>query len=127
MKLRNLEQFEQYWEIYQRFIVSVLLVKYELPNLEKLCSKAYRDMIISGKDISWYSIFDWLNFKWYKICIYDGWLFHKVWLRNFNKNKKAETIFSAFKQWLTLYLISKILYTDNGGEFRNKVMRFYFF
>ena len=34
------------------------------------------------------------------------------------KNLKAETILSAFKQWLTSYLNPKILHTDNGGEFK---------
>ena len=41
---------------------------------------------------------------------------------NFNKKLKAKIILGAFKQWLTSYLKPKILYTDNGGEFRNKVM-----
>ena len=41
------------------------------------------------------------------------------------KNKKTETILSAFKQWLTSYLKSKILHTNNGGEFRNKEMKFF--
>ena len=59
------------------------------------------------------------------IFIYDGWSFHKVWMCNFNENKKAETILSASKQWLTSYLKPKILHTDNSGEFRNKVMEIY--
>ena len=41
------------------------------------------------------------------------------------KNKKTETILSAFKQWLTSYLKPKILHLDNGGEFRNKVIENY--
>ena len=32
---------------------------------------------------------------------------------------------SAFKQWLTSYLKPKILYTDTGGEFKNKVIENY--
>ena len=41
------------------------------------------------------------------------------------KNKKAETNLSAFKQWLTSYLNPKNLHTDNGGEFKNKMMEFF--
>ena len=41
------------------------------------------------------------------------------------KNKKAETILSVFKQRFTSYLKPKILQTDNGGEFWNKVMEKY--
>ena len=41
------------------------------------------------------------------------------------KNKKTETILSAFKYWLTSYLKSNFLYTDNGGEFRDIVMENY--
>ena len=41
------------------------------------------------------------------------------------KNKKAKIISSTFKQWLTFYLKPIILHTDNGGEFRNKVMENY--
>ena len=39
------------------------------------------------------------------------------------KNKKAETILSTFKQWLTSYIKPKNLHLDNGEEFRNKVIR----
>ena len=39
------------------------------------------------------------------------------------KNKKVETILSFIKQWLTSYFKPKMLHTDNGGEFRNKVMK----
>ena len=38
------------------------------------------------------------------------------------KNDKTETILSAFKQWLTSYWKPKILHTDNGGEFSDKVI-----
>ena len=38
------------------------------------------------------------------------------------KNNKTETILSAFEQWLTSYWKPKILHTDNGGEFRDKVI-----
>ena len=44
----------------------------------------------------------------------------------FNKNKMEETILSAFKQSLTFYFKQKILHTDNGREFRNKVLEIYF-
>ena len=39
--------------------------------------------------------------------------------------KREKIILSAFKQWLTFYLKPIILHTDNGGEFRNKVMENY--
>ena len=32
---------------------------------------------------------------------------------------------SSFKQWLTFYLKIKDLHTDNGVEFRSKVMKIY--
>ena len=41
-----------------------------LPNLEKkLCSKVYRVGLFKAKIPSWYSVFVWLHFKWYKIFI----------------------------------------------------------
>ena len=42
------------------------------------------------------------------------------------KNKKVQTILSVFKQWLAFYLKPKVLNTDNGGEFRNKVIAIIF-
>ena len=48
--------------------------------------------------------------------------FTKFWWAILMKNKKTENILSAFKQWLTSYLNPKILHTDNGEEFKNKVM-----
>ena len=110
-------------KISENFISSVLLVKHELPNLE--CSKPYRIGLSQTKIPSRYSVFGWLHFKWYKIFIYDGWWFYKVWMGNFIENKKAETIVNAFKQWLTSYLKPKILNTDNGREFKNKVIENY--
>ena len=92
---------------------------------KKTYIKANRIGLSQAKIPSWYGIFGWLHFKWYKIFIYDGWSFHKVWMNNFNENKKAESILNAFKQWLTSYLKPKNLNTDNGGELKNKVIENY--
>ena len=39
--------------------------------------------------------------------------------------RKKIIILSDFKQWLTSYLKPKLLHTEYGGEFRNKVMENY--
>ena len=112
----------------QIFILSIFYFKYlnceiRSSKPKKLCSKAYKIGLSLTKILCWYSVFGWLHFKWYKIFIYEGWSLHKVWMGNFNENKKVETILSVIKQWLTSYFKPKMLHTDNGGEFRNKVMK----
>ena len=53
-----------------------------------------------------------------EIFNYEGWSFNKVWISNFNKNKKAKIILSASKQRLTSYWKPKMLHLDNGWKFR---------
>ena len=115
---------EQYWERYQRILFQVFNlwnknfqtknyvakhIESDYPRQRYQADTVYLDDYISNDTRYLFTMVDHFT----------------KFLGNFNENKKQKTILSAFKQWLTFYLKSKNLHTDNCGEFKNKVMENY--